>query len=154
MPTQAPQENREALGVIVRGSLGEGLEMRLAEGKSIEDLRVGNFVVIQGERNRYFAMLNDVQLASTHPGFLLHPPQPESSLTRAVLSGTNTYGLIKMRPMLMLPNSASEIDPDSLLPVKTVPTHFSPVFEANSADVAQVFGSEEADSKQIGRAHV
>lgn len=141
-PLENQEEEREALGVIVRGSLGEGLEMRLSEGKSVEDLRVGNFVVIQGERNRYFAMLNDVQLAATHSGFLLHPPQADSRLTRAVLSGTNTFGLIKMRPMLMIPNTSQDDDPDSLLPVKTVPAHFSPVHEANSADVARIFGSE------------
>jgi DNA helicase HerA-like ATPase len=131
------------LGAIVRGSLSEGLEMRLAEGRSIEDLRVGNFVVIQGERNRYFAMLTDVQLSATHPGFLLHPPLPTASLTRAVLSGTNTYGLIKLRPMLMLPHNAQGESTENLLPIKTVPSHFSPVHEATQEDVSQIFGSEE-----------
>src|SRR5690349_18707939 len=70
----------EELGVIVRGSLSEGLEMRLAEGRSVEDLRVGKFVVVEGEQNRYFSMLSDVQLAATHPAVLLNPPRREDKL--------------------------------------------------------------------------
>ena len=43
------------LGVIVRGTLNE-LEMRLMEGRSIEDVRVGKFVVIQGEKIVFFPL--------------------------------------------------------------------------------------------------
>lgn len=135
----------DELGVIVRGSLSEGLEMRLNEGKSVEDLRVGKFVVVQGERSQFFAMLSDVQLSATHPGVLHSPPQ--GALARAVLSGTSTFGTIKLRPMLMVPHDAPPDDPDSLLPVKTIPAHFSPVFEATREDVGRVFGDEQRDAK-------
>ncbi len=135
------------LGVIVRGSLSEGLEMRLHEAVSVEELRVGKFVVAQGERNRFFAMLSDVQLATTHPGVLLRPPRPDEALSRAVLSGTSTFGSVELRPMLMVPNDAAEDDEDALLPVKTIPPHFSPVFEANRDDVARVFGDERRGPK-------
>lgn len=134
---------QEEIGVVVRGSLSEGLEMRLAESRSVEDLRVGKFVVVRGERHRFFAMLSDVQLASVHPGLLLNPPRPEEALRRAVLSGASLYGSIKLRPMLMVPADASADDPDSLLPVKTVPTHFSPVYDATREDVSRVFGDEQ-----------
>jgi hypothetical protein len=133
---------RDELGVVVRGSLSEGLEMRLAEGKSVEDLRVGKFVVVQGEKSRFFALLNDVQLSATNPGVLLNPPRPEETLSRAVLAGTSTFGTVKLRPMLMVPREADSDDPDSLQPVKTVPAHFSPVYEATRDDVGRVFGDE------------
>ena len=145
--SDGPVDNGEELGVVVRGSLSEGLEMRLAEGKSVEDLRVGKFVVVQGARNRFFAMLNDVQLAATHPGILLTPPRREERLMNAVLSGTSTYGTVKLRPMLMVPEGASADDPESLLPVKTVPPHFSPVYEATREDVACVFGDEKQEER-------
>lgn len=135
----------EELGVVVRGSLAEGLEMRLAEGRSVEDLRAGKFVVIQGECNQFFAMLNDVQLSASHPGVLLHPPQGE--LARAVLTGTSTFGTVKLRPMLMVPHGADPDDEDGLLPVKTIPAHFSPVFEATREDVGRVFGDERRSPK-------
>src|SRR5579884_3584930 len=142
---QVEREAQEALGVIVRGSLAEGLEMRLAEGKSVEDLRAGEFIVVQGERNAFFALLSDVQLSATHPHALLQPPQ--GALARAVLTGTSTYGTVKLRPMLMTPHGADPDDEESLLPVKTIPAHFSPVFEATREDVGRVFGDERRGSK-------
>lgn len=116
--------------------------MRLAEGKSIEDVRVGKFVVVQGERYRFFAMLNDVQLGAIHPGVLLDPPRPQETLMRAVMAGTSTFGTIKLRPMLMIPADADPNDEDSKLPVKTIPAHFAPVYDATQEDVSHVFGDE------------
>ena len=139
------RNEEEQLGFIARGSLSEGLEMRLAEGRSVEDLRVGQFVVVQGERNQYFAMLNDVSLASTHPGVMLTPPQGE--LARRVMAGTSTFGNVKLRPMLMVPHGSSPDDEDSLLPVKTIPAHFAPVFPASQSDVGRIFGDESRDPK-------
>ena len=119
--------------------------MRLTEGRSVEDLRVGQFVVVQGERSRYFAMLNDVLLAATHPNVLMNPPQSE--LARRVIAGTSTFGTIKLKPMLMVPNDAEEGDEESLLPVKTIPAHFAPVFPASRDDVGLIFGDEERNEK-------
>lgn len=137
----------EELGVVLRGSLTEGLEMRLAEGRSVEALRVGKFVVVEGEQNRFFAMINDVQLSATHPGVLLNPPHRDETLMRQVLAGTSTFGTVKLRPMLMVPRDAADDDPDSLLPVKTVPAHFSPVLEATRDDVSRVFGDERQETR-------
>lgn len=145
-PAQERTEEEE-LGVVVRGSLTEGLEMRLSEGRSVEELRVGKFMVVEGERNRYFSMLSDVQLSATHPGVLLNPPRRDDALARAVISGTSAYGTVKLRPMLMVPNDANVDDEASLLPVKTVPAHFSPVYEASREDVGRVFGDEDRDAK-------
>ena len=144
-----PQEAdaQEQLGIIVRGSLSEGLEMRLHEGRSVEELRVGQFVVVQGERSRYFAMLNDVLLNVTHPGVLLSPPQ--GPLARRVIAGTNTFGTLKLRPMLMVAHDALPDDEDALLPVKTIPAHFAPVFPASRDDVGLIFGDEERDERKF-----
>jgi hypothetical protein len=146
-PPESAEPPGKELGVIVQGSLSDGLEMRLHDGISVEELRVGKFVVAQGERHRFFAMLSDVRLAASHPGILLRPPRPEETLSRAVLSGTSTFGTIKLRPMLMVPNDAEAGDEDSLLPVKTVPAHFSPVCEANRDDVGHIFGDERRGPK-------
>lgn len=137
------EESGSPLGVIVRGSLSEGLHMRLNEGTSVEDVRVGKFVVIRGERTRFFAMINDVELASIHPGFLNDPPR--RGLAYEVLKGTATYGTVKVRPMLMVPNDAAAGDDKSLLPVKTIPVHFSEVSDATREDVSLVFGDERRD---------
>lgn len=137
---EEPAEQGAALGVIVRGSLSEGLQMRLNEETSVEDVRVGKFVVIEGERTRFFAMVSDVELAASHPGFLQNPPR--GRLEAEVLKGAVTFGTVKLRPMLMVPNDAAEDSQESLLPVKTIPTHFSPVSDATRDDVSRVFGDE------------
>jgi DNA helicase HerA-like ATPase len=135
-------EPASVLGVIVRGSLSEGLEMRLDPLGSVESLRVGKFVVIHGESTLFFAMVNDVALDTSHPGILNQKPQ--SRLATDVLKGTATYGSVKLRPMLMAPSA--EGGDQELLPVKTVPAHFSAVSDATRADVCRVFGDEYADS--------
>lgn len=132
----------EPLGLVIEGSLTKGLTMRLAPDKSVEDLRAGTFLVVQGERNRFFALLSDVELASIHKDVLLNPPTPEERLRRAVLAGTSAYGLVHIRPMVMLAEEVNSEGPEALLSVRTVPTHFSPVYRATREDVSRVFGAE------------
>jgi uncharacterized protein len=155
--------DRRRIGVIVRGSLTDGLEMRLDERESVEDIRAGKFVVIEGEKSAFFCMITDVRLDATNPAILVDPPaSPDDEgdvLMRQVLAGTSTYGTVVLKPMLMLPgsgvgaglpaadgNGATQI-------VKTVPRHFSIVAEATEADVNLVFGSEKQDRRfyHIGR---
>src|SRR4029079_9906999 len=65
------------------------------------------------------------------------------SLLRQVIAGTSTFGTVTLRPMIMLSRAASaEHGEESLLPVKSIPGHFSAVMEATEADVNRVFGSE------------
>ena len=44
-----PDGSTALLGTVVGGSLAEGVEVRLAEGASVESIPVGSYVVIQGE---------------------------------------------------------------------------------------------------------
>ncbi|MFN3421341.1 MAG: helicase HerA domain-containing protein [Armatimonadota bacterium] len=143
---------RRLLGVVTRGSLTEGLEMKLAEDCSIEDIKAGKFVVIDGDKLRFFSLITDLRLDATTPAVLQNPPDVSDDLVREVLSGTATYATVTLKPML-----TTEIDESrdgneiperrEPQPVKTVPPHFSPVYEATSADVARIFGSEDMEPK-------
>ncbi|CAN5339130.1 DUF87 domain-containing protein [soil metagenome] len=128
------------LGIITQGSLSSGLEMRLDLSHSVEDLRVGRFVVVEGKSSRFFSMLTDVSLSASNPTILTNPPQSDDFLL-SVLSGVSTFGTVKVQPMLMLETGATA-DSAELRPVKTIPSHFSHVNEATSADFALVFGKE------------
>jgi hypothetical protein len=83
-----------ALATVTQGSLSQGLEARLNPGISIEDLRVGKFVVVQGQRNRFFGLLTDVTLGAASPQILMNPPRPQDHLLMEVLAGTGTCGLL------------------------------------------------------------
>ena len=64
-----------------------------------------------------------------------------------VLAGTGTFGTISMVPMLMLVDDATSEGVD-LMPVKTVPAHFSQVYEAEDSDFHAVFGSEDSRDRK------
>ncbi len=172
-----------SLGVVVQGSLSQGLEVRLNGDVSVEDMRVGKFLVVQGKRSRFFCMLTDVSLGTSSQRILINPPDPTNTFLAEVLSGTTTFGTINLMPMLMftppdpldilidikkikgkkapefavvrqLNNLNRQLDfgeePQevSLQPVKTVPSHFSQVFDAVDNDFKIIFGSEDNPFKR------
>ena len=141
-----PPLNRTRLGVVTSGSLVEGLCARLEGRESVEDMRVGKFVVIQGQKNEFFSMITDVVLEATNQKVLVDPPNGDAFI-HEVLAGTSTYGSITLKPMLMLPSDVNE----GLLPPKTIPRHFSQVLEANEDDFQRVFGQEDSRHFEIGR---
>lgn len=135
------------LGIVTQGSLSAGLEMRLDVSQSVEDLRVGRFVVVEGKNHRFFSMLTDVTLSASNAAILTNPPLADDFLL-SVLAGTSTFGTVKVQPMLMLEKQDGEAH--ELRPVKTIPSHFSPVFEASQEDFGLVFGQEnEADPQDL-----
>jgi len=146
MERRMPLIARNRLGVITSGSLVEGLCARLEGRESVEDLRVGQFVVIRGEKHEFFSMITDVVLEATNQKVLVDPPNGDQFIYE-VLAGTSTYGSIALKPMLMLPKDVNE----GLLPPKTVPHHFAPVLEADESDFTRVFGAEDAKHFEIGR---
>ncbi|MCX6374878.1 MAG: ATP-binding protein [Armatimonadetes bacterium] len=139
---------RREIGQVVSGSLIEGLAMKLHAEVSVEDIRAGKFVVVEGDKSEFFSMITDVVLSTSARGLLDNPPGRENQLMHQVLSGTTTYGTATLRPMLMLPKETAEKDLESnLRPVKTIPGHFSPVHTADARDVSRIFGDEGLDAK-------
>lgn len=137
----------QKIGVVTHGSLLEGLTARLDDHYDIERLRVGQFMVVQGEQHRFFSMLTDVQLAATSQALLADPPDDTDALIAQILAGRATYATFKLVPQLMLPQDVTA----GLRPVKTIPRHFAPIYEASAADFELVFGSEEAGRFQLGQ---
>jgi len=153
----------QPLGTVIQGSLSQGLEIRLNADISVEDMRVGKFLVVQGVRSRFFCLLTDVCLGTASPRIIANPPHPNDTLLQQILAGSGTYGTISLSPMLMLTlqddteNLLSQETKDSslasfnahtntnieLMPVKTIPSHFSQVYDASERDFRLVFGWED-----------
>ena len=134
------------LGVVVSGSLKEGLEVKLDPAVSVEEMAVGRYVTIQGRTQRFFGMVTDVELRTTHPVFGVSPPEADDAFTREVLAGTAAYGVLQVLPLLRVGPTA-DAPPE---PVKTVPSHFAEVREASQEDVERIFGREDASHFVIG----
>jgi len=133
------------LGVIISGSLSQGLEAKLAPDRLIEGLAVGRYVVVRGQtERRFFGMITDVALETQHPEVEQFPPaEPDGFLARAY-RGTLTSGRIHLTPMLVLESG-------EVRPAKTVPSHFTQVFDASPEEVAEIFGNaDEAGRFYIG----
>ena len=142
----------QQIGVITKGSLVEGVEMKLDPEQNVEDMKAGKFVVIEGDKNDFFSMVTDMRLDANNQEVLLHPPGQEDALLRQVLAGTSTYNIVSLRPMLMMSkDAAAEEGPR---PVKAIPSHFSEVQEAMAEDVAKIFGSEgDAEGRYFSIGH-
>ena len=125
------------LGTIIGGSLVEGLTMRVHHGTALETIKTGKFVCIVGMHYRFFSMITDLSLACTNQELLtMQPGMLHSSITD-ILHERDLYTTINLKPMLML-------GPDNHpSPVKTIPPHFAPVYEATHHDVSLIFGDEQ-----------
>ncbi|NEQ37388.1 MAG: ATP-binding protein [Okeania sp. SIO3I5] len=166
------------LGSVIQGSLSQGLEVRLHPDILVEDMRVGKFLVVQGVRAHFFCMLTDVLLGTSSERIMINPPLPTDDFLQSVLAGGSTYGTIELAPMLMLIIAPEELPESfnfnnkndnqkklkstenlasfeaqtsaeiKLMPVKTIPSHFSQVFEASVRDFSLVFGREDDPTRR------
>jgi len=133
---------RKPIGKVIRGSLLEGLEMKLDAFEHVEGVKAGKFVVVEGEQYDFFSIITDLRLEATSNALLSNPPSFQSDVLREIINGTISYSVVNLRPMLMLER---HLDPEfaaPLEPVKTIPSHFAFVSEATDEDIAKVFGSE------------
>ncbi|MGH2346408.1 MAG: ATP-binding protein [Chloroflexota bacterium] len=143
------------LGMVTHGSLLKGLRVRLEHGTTVEDMRVGRFMVIEGHANRFFCLVTDMELGMAGERMLLDPPNRAHPLVAEMMEDIATFGVVDIQPMLMLPRMAEGVPGDSavghLEPVRTIPVHFSPVYDATKEDFASVFGAEDDRHFAIGQ---
>ena len=152
MSTNSPKpDSTERIGLVVGGSLSDGVHVRLDPGNSPETIKVGTFVSIQGERLRFFGVVTDVSLESTDPSLKSMPPDVSNPYVTEVVSGITAYGAISVEPMLTLEDTDDPtLTLDGPQPAKTVPAHFSGVSAASEGDIERVFGTEDQSHFWIG----
>jgi len=142
-----PKPSDLPLGVVVGGSLSTGLTVKIHPAFTVEKLAVGRYVVIRGRQTdrTFFGIITDIGLDATDADLARRPPMPDEDFSAEVLSGEIAYGTMHVSPMLML-----DEDQDQPRPVKTIPGHFSAVFEASAKDVDRVFGTEDKTHFYVG----
>jgi len=139
----------DRLGIVVAGSLEKGVEVRLDGPVSVEDMAVGRYVTIEGQKQRFFGMITDISLGVTDERLTLTPPDVSDPFVAEVFAGTSAYGTLHVLPMLTIGGDAATLI-EGPQPVKTVPAHFSPVKEASQRDVELVFGGEDERRFYVG----
>jgi hypothetical protein len=155
------QKNEGLIGYIVGGSLKENLQVRLTVLPQM--VQEGSFVVIESGHWQFYGLVTDLQLGATDPRFA--DEQSEARLPSELaklLHGQTLYTNLVVLPALML---ESEPQPDSpeynawrekyaeheptILPIKTVPSHHSPVLLAHAGHVAAIFGKPEKEGNFV-----
>ena len=139
-----PRPTRK-LGMVISGSLSKGLEVKLDPSAPIEDIAVGRYITIEGEKLKFFGMITDVVLDNTNPQIEKTPPDVSNPFLRDIYVGATVFGRIHVSPMLVL-----DKDADQPRPVKTIPGHFADVRVATEEDVNMVFGPEDEQHFHIG----
>lgn len=136
----SPQE----LGVVVGGSLNEGLQVKLSRETIIEGISVGSYVTIQGQTRKFFGMVTDIRLDATDPAVAKMPPADDDFINK-VYRGTAVFGVLEVKPMLVAGEGGEP------KPVKSVPAHFTHAYRATPEEVQRIFKADEAATHRIGQ---
>lgn len=131
---------RTSLGIVTGGTFIKGLQVRLTETTSSEQLQIGDFCVVQGDSKTYFAMIQDLALHTTDAGLMSVPPTL-SPFMAEILRGTATYATAEVQPLLMV--DPTDTANSGVQPVRTIPMHFAQLARAASFDFKMVFGQDE-----------
>lgn len=137
---------RKRLGVVTDGAFNAGLSVRLDPDVSTEQMRIGDFVIVEGDRNLYFSMISDMQLRATDARLIADPPADASPFVASALRGSLTYANVQVKPMQMMSKGGEEdfiVDLEGPQPVRTIPMHLSTLAEATASDFRTVFGDEQ-----------
>jgi uncharacterized protein len=127
--------SEQELGMIVSGSLSNGLVMRFSHSTLVSHIKAGMFLSIETDAGRIFSMVSDLQLESTTKDVILFPPFLHETMLRQVLQD-NVYATALLRPLIMVTTR------NTIAPVKTIPPHFATVKSAQQEDISIIFGKE------------
>lgn len=136
------RQSRRRIGTIVGGSLSDGLMMQL-DLTHLEQLKSGKFVSIQGEVGAFFSLITDIELGIKNPDITLFPPNESEQLFAQLVRKHYLSAQALLRPLIMLDHTGVA------RPVKTVPTHFAPVFEASEDEIVAIFGRETPEKSKF-----
>ncbi len=154
---------QESIGYIVGGNLRDGLRVRLSVPAS--QLQEGSFVVCDSAQWRFYGLVTDLELGATDPRFADEQMDRLLPALARKLYGKTLFTTMEVFSTLMLdrgPDDPGEnmrwqqdiemgmVERPAPRPVKTVPAHHSPVRLADAADVAEIFGKDEAGRFVIG----
>ena len=125
-PADGVLSDTASLGLVVGGSLAQGVEIRLNPSGAtlIEDVKVGTFVTIQGRKYRFFGVVTDLELSSADSRLKHTPPDSSDPVMVEAMSGTVAYGTVSALPNLTMPLVAG--DSEGPVAAKTIPSHFLP----------------------------
>ena len=143
------QNNGAFMGTVIGGSLNRGIEVRLDPSFPVESVKVGGFVAIQGQAQRFFGIVSDVALETADASLRGMPPETWDGFTASVMSHANAYAIVTVLPQLVIGGSPLAMI-EGPQPARAIPPHFSRAHQASEDDVLAVFGAEDERHIWVG----
>jgi uncharacterized protein len=141
-------ESGKNIGMVIGGSLSQGTDVKLNPSTSVEDIKSGQFLTIEGKDGKFFGVVTDVSLENTDSSVFSQMTFLENKEVVNALKGTVAYGKVSLSTNLILPTGIDSIK--TIEPAKTIPDHFSNVQLASELDIQVVFGEESENNFWIG----
>jgi DNA helicase HerA-like ATPase len=136
------------LGLVIGGSLNQGVEVLLDAKTHIEEIAGGQPVVIQGKNLRFFGIITNITLQSSDQSIKTNPPDFSNAIISAIASQSSMYATMQVITTLTISGTISaSVAPK---PAKNIPSHFSKVYLASDEDINMVFGSEDQRHFWVG----
>lgn len=132
-------------GRVIEGSSAGGLVAKLDEHTPVEEVKLGDFAVVEGQHHLYFSLIADVRYQASSPGFFVEAAEA-AGVAREVLWGAAVYPVVALKPSLQLHRDSGEIKQ-----AKTLPGHGSRVRGAREEDIHRIFGEPSAENFAVGR---
>lgn len=142
MSPESNKKEKNPLGIVIGGSVSKGLKIKLDRSTESERIAVGSYIVVNGDFQRIFGMITDIELDTLAS---LNPIKPTSSFSAAVLEGTAFFSILTVTPMLILDPDTQETQPN-----RGIPNHFATVRLAEKDDISIIFGEEDREHLSIG----
>ncbi len=127
------------LGRVKSGSFKEGLSVSLKPNQSIEELRIGQFVKIQGKIYDFIGMISDLRLYVSNPDVFIDPPSNDLLIAESI-QGVLVHSEVEFFPLITIDRNQRAIHS-----VKSIPAHFDPMMEVTQLDMDAVFLGNESD---------
>jgi uncharacterized protein len=132
------------LGVVVGGSLEDGLVIKLDRQALIESVTVGSYVTIIGQTDRkFFGIVTDTELESANKVRMISRSVDVDELAE-IYRNAPAYRLLKVKPLLVV-----EADDQKPKPVRSVPANLTIAYLSTADEMALIF-QQEQDSYTIG----
>ncbi len=129
---------RKAIGQVTAADSEKGVTVHLGRELRVEQLRLGQFVVVENPEAQFFGTVSGLRLGANDAGVTSDPPASGSRLVREALARGTTFAECTIHLDL-------EVTTGERQPARTIPSHFSSVALADETDVQVVFGDEQKE---------
>jgi uncharacterized protein len=139
--------NRVMVGSLISGGYRSNIQVDLFQ--STEEIQIGSFVVIEGQKADYYGIVTDLHHGVDDIRFARHPardrlPYPLSTF----IENETLFSTAEVAISLIKPRIGGQVS--SPVPSRSLPVALSPVYLTDQTDIENIIGPEDQQHFVIG----